>query len=429
MRLHRLTADEQTLVLLDGYGLTRWGLPRKIKSDRKLCAGIEPVLLLSPTDDTLVVGGEHLKQFGMTRAHNFPALGSLDASPSVRAPVVFTPAGHLLSFSTDDPERPERVPELYWTTLHGTSRGRLTLLKPPEVPAAGIDLHHGDSVHAPYTRELLRIDRQGHFVLCDTSRRMGQACMWMGHADAEGQVEVTWSGRMINVQGATLLEAYPTGTSALVISWSAPLQQARVQEIGAAPSEVRVFDTIEPPTYARGTLAYQPDEDTVVVGEERFSISAVSAASAQTAKRPDFLAEHRNAGRGDLIVGRERALFIPWHRESFLDLRAAREIYRKLGPKRRPERVALSRQMKDAMDEMHQAGGYAVVCAFDGFRKHEPWATVHPMAPRARSAGAFPESDALFERLSVLKWTNLTGCYSPSAPDDPPRPWKRTRKW
>jgi hypothetical protein len=155
--------------------------------------------------------------------------------------------------------------------------------------------------------------------------------------------EGAWT-RPLSWHGGRPHRVYPHASGLVVAAVSPRDRVARVARFDAAGAQIGddELPSCTIPVAAGARLAWQRDEDTVVVreasGEERtFSIAAVTETAHAAKKHPraqgkagDWLGDLDNAGRGEILLGEEAVLYLPWHGETVLDLVAAREFHRKL---------------------------------------------------------------------------------------------------
>jgi predicted DNA-binding WGR domain protein len=119
---------------------------------------------------------------------------------------------------------------------------------------------------------------------------------------------------------------------------------------------VRSFSSVDVPVAAFGAVAWQPDEKTVVSesladgARAEFSVSSITRAARRRAKATPLA----NEGRGRILLGTQRTLYLPWHGETVLDLDRAIEFSRKLPKstmKARDTVRAMTRKLEPMLDD------------------------------------------------------------------------------
>lgn len=137
---------------------------------------------------------------------------------------------------------------------------------------------------------------------------------------------------------ASVLQVFPSREEFLLVCFEPRAQQGRALRVGwdgATRGGVVELTLRDLTAFDGARLVYQREVDTVVAldvatgKEQTWSIAGVTAAARAKAKKGKALALD-NAGIGKVVAGAGRVLFVPAHRESFLDLLAAEELPRKL---------------------------------------------------------------------------------------------------
>ena len=168
--------------------------------------------------------------------------------------------------------------------------------------------------------------------------------------------------RPIHLHGGHPHKLYPHAAGLVLTSLSPKEERVYAAFLDLEGMLTSTFDAvgINVPVYANKRLAWQRDEDTIVLreanGTERsFSIEATTRQALSAKKNPrlvgasgDWLGGLTNAGVGQILLGEQALLFVPWHGETILDLIAQTELHRKLPEAEHPVRLSYVKRMQRA---------------------------------------------------------------------------------
>ncbi len=322
--MHRFRPDDSAVLFLDCFGLTRLELPKKVKTDRKIRGGWEGLMGLSDAGDQALV---YDADFWRTYAYSFPAFKPSHRYKRFewREALLLADGDHMLVNNVV-------------RTLDGRETGRLdttpTRILAPLTVGEPRDL--GYYIHDACVPQVCS---QGVFATVEAPDWNWELNYGTCHSDGG---KVTWR-RPLHHHGGHRHNLFPH-TGGLVITTLAP-REAKVHALWLDPNgnEVARFDgtgsTV--PVWAFGRLAWQVDQDTVVVRTDEgecttFSITAATRQAHAVKKHPralpkgDFLGDLPNTGIGEVLLGPGNLLLVPWHCETILDLNNGVEIHRKL---------------------------------------------------------------------------------------------------
>ncbi len=324
--MHRFHPDDSAVLFLDAFGLTRLALPKKVKTDRKIRGGWGGYVDLSETGDRALV---YDADWWRIYTYTFPDLKPWQKYErfQYRQSNLLGDGAHLLDGDTV-------------RTMGGEATGTLTnegckLLKPLRFgPYKDI----GYYIYSAFPGRSYGQDRFAETNTPDwewlldygVCTNTGARCLWR---------------RPLQVHGGHRHGFYPHGEGLVLTSLAPRSAQVYVQWLDEAgnPGRLLQADGITVPVWAFGRLAWQQDEDTIIVEDDEqqrqsYSISAVTRVAHSGKKHPralpkgDFLGDLTNVGAGEILLGPKRVLFVPWHGETILDLTGQTEIHRKLPP-------------------------------------------------------------------------------------------------
>lgn len=323
--MFRFSPGDEAVIFLDCFGVTRLQLPKKVKTDRKVRGTWGSLLSLSDGGEQAMV---YDQQWWRTYAYEFPAL-----KPSHKYDRFEWQNAQVLG----DGEHMLVEHEIV-RTLEGTQTGKVKGGTAKVLPPLDLWATHdlGYYVHEAFPEGSLN---GGAFA-----RVHAPKWTWFlswGRCDRRGGA-VAWR-RPLEAHGGHRHGMFPHAQGLVLTSLSPKLRQVRGQWLDAegtpGPSLEREGVTV--PVWSHGRIAWQADEDTVVVveadgQEERYSISDATRRAHGVSTHPralpkgDFLGDLENTGDGAVLLGERAVLFVPWHCETILDLVAGTEVHRKL---------------------------------------------------------------------------------------------------
>ncbi len=348
--MYRFTADEQHLLLMDCLGLTRWSSPKGLKTDRTFTAGAQGQVSISAAGDAAIA---YRDGWCSTARFDFPSLKKTKSYERFRQPHgVISPDGtrilHTGGFTSD--------PNLILSSIDGA---RLRHTNIPGMDAPLIELGLGESEDNRLLSPLFTVSPDGHFVQADW-----RSPICYGRLDPETleptvllkvrhqPPPVNWSRAWPSASGLVVAVLDPLKATCTIVHFADGREQQRWE-----------LTAISLPAVSETHIAWQPDAGTVICqdrgsgAQETFDIAEITAkAHARKSPRPAWLEGLDSAGRGTLIIGRSRLILLPWHRETFLDLRSGVETPRKLPEQEHHiRRLALS-HIETMVTELRQRG-------------------------------------------------------------------------
>lgn len=168
----------------------------------------------------------------------------------------------------------------------------------------------------------------------------------------------------LKTQADSLAQVFSSGDEFVLVSVTPRAQRGRALRVGwdGVPRGSVVELTLHDLAAFDGSrLVFQRQPDTVVAldlatGEEQtWSIAAVTSAARAKAKKGKALS-FDNAGIGKVVAGAGRVLFVPAHRESFLDLLTEEEVSRKLKAAEQQLRQTVTSWLRAHRAELIDAG-------------------------------------------------------------------------
>ena len=351
--MHR-TLPDGTVFFLDTFGLTRLTPDHKVKTIPQAVATPAKPLALGGEPPTLLVPWLYTYRSKVLDADTLKPISSQKSAPRT-----MLPDGRLLrSYGygpehfriTDDPKAAGATPPVFRQAMWDEARA-LPAIALPEGPSE-------EATYSAYCMPVMHGDRLlfvlEHQLAAGTIRGESASLEWRAPLEARDR---------------SLMQGFADDDGIVLVRF-APIEQRgwvlRLGWDGAPRGPVVELSMMDLAAHDEGRLVYQRDADTVVVrtlagGEERtYSIAAATEAARGKAKKGKALG-FANAGAGKVIAGAGRLLFVPWHRESFLDLIAEEEVPRKLKAAEAKVRASLTKWLVDRRAEVLEGGFLDVI--------------------------------------------------------------------
>lgn len=303
--LHSL--DGEHMALIDGFGLTRVTLPNKVKTERKICDGIDATLTANEDRTQLLAWRS---DWNSMHHLSFPELKGLTKIPRFRlAGFALHPDGQSF-FTLNHPNTtPPRAVAERWTTSEALASSR-ALDASPATTRPALDL--GGDAAEPLRVPRVIATRGIWTVLFDATLYVGDF--------GEDPARLRWRVPIAAPPGA-LMSAHPFEDGRVTLCAFIPrtreLRVARFDAEGRAT--VGTLTALAPPAVLTpDVVLHQTDEESVTRTDlsnhdaERFKLAAI------------------DAGVGRPFGDGAAACLLPWHAESVIDLRTGASIARKL---------------------------------------------------------------------------------------------------
>jgi hypothetical protein len=342
--MYGFSEDEQHLLFMDCFGLTRLSRAKAVKTDAKISGSESAGLVSVAADGSAAATYEDLWDKSVLWA--FPELKSAVRFDRFRERgVVVHPDGrHYLVLEAGQLAiKPLSKTVLLPLRLDAPKPSKQAARKEVRVPLAGgeelPDLKLGDG--RPNVGAPLRVAHDGTLVHWDGQQLIGAALDGMA-------VTVKWRRRLSVPDGARV-DIYADARRCVVL-----LHRGRrwtVVERVAGKDHTRELDSLAVPTVAGRFLLHQPSADRVV------RIDLDNGESQELSLEIASKQGLSHTGPGTIFAGAQgSALFLPQHRESILDLVAEVEIPRKLPAKEFEIRQALLAIARPYVDAARLAG-------------------------------------------------------------------------
>ncbi|MEZ4394912.1 MAG: endonuclease V [Polyangiales bacterium] len=322
---------------VDGFGLTRVSLPDKVKTERRVCAGLDATLSVDAGGRALLAchEGEHeMHHLGL------PALRArtrLDRGRVLGASL--TPEGGFVDVMTDGRATP-RATLRRWSDPFVTPA--FLPLDPASAPTRpGVTLDDAGPSHRP--ARLVTSPRGTWATLLGAS-----PTLLVG--DLEAPVgRLRWSAP-VRVPPGALLTLHPFDEGRVVVAAFLPAAQRvmilRFDAEGEAAPVVELSTRGPAAPLTPEVVLHQRDDGTVVR-------RALSDGVEERTRLPDSA-----CGPGRVFGQGSSAFFLPWHAETVIDLRRGLELDRGLGEHDAPARRALRRVISQANALAQATGSY-----------------------------------------------------------------------
>lgn len=374
--MYNFTSDGTHLLFLDCFGLTRLSRPNKVKTSKQLRGSWCGLAQLSHAGDRALV---YAPDQSLLRLLEFPGLTSARSYKKYELlrPGLHPDGAHLIQDGLSTTQI-AGLPRVWSGDLAGPSLEPIDLLEESPPGWSSLELISNTTAnelrnelerYSDNSIEALTVGPDGTFLYATVD-----------------------SGAGVPTEDAVTFGRFREATRSPTQHWKAPIRLSRrrhqawpeagtVLIVGLDPKRQRAWGalidakgrrrdyawpSLSMPVRSGSKVAYQPDEDRVVVEDletgdklER-SISEATARSMSVKKPPrlttaaEHLGDLENTGRGDLLFhhggpeGEERLLLLPWHRETLIDLIEGIELPRKLPAVSFPIRRELMRAVARA---------------------------------------------------------------------------------
>ncbi len=332
--MYRFSPNDRAVLFLDCFGATRIELPNKVKTIRTIRGGWDsPVTMSQAGDRALIYDGD----WGRLHAFDFPSL---------KASHKYQRFEHGLSFLLADGTRMLNGEKIIG--LDGSPQGALSQTDLQEKP---IEL---------WASRDIGYYNQGAFsnsMGTDGTFALLQSHSWSLEMLYGRDDKVLWR-RPLKLHGGHRHLFYPQTEGLVVTSLSPGARQVFAAWLDTNGEPLNHFEAqgITLPVRHGATIAWQIDDDQVCVRSDsgdlrKYSISEVTQKAHAQKKHPrklpkgDFLGDLKNTGPGQLLLGEDAVLFVPWHGETILNLVDGLEIHRKLPAAEHKPRIAFKRRV------------------------------------------------------------------------------------
>ncbi len=315
--MYGFTPDGAALVFVDCFALTRLSLPRTCKSDRKIRGGVTSGVSISADGSRALTWQRGPDRLILWELPTLKALRRFERGELPGGAQLHPDGARLITLEDD------ALALLDAAANARSVLGRVPLtggrtLPPARVPAT--------------RREPARRDRRALVVRADGSFMVARGDeLLAGTLDAG----VRWRRAL---RGGGRLRLFPGRARATAL-----LERGHRTWLIDHNDALLEITSVSPAVVVDHALAFQPDAGAVVLRDRERDEDAVF----ELAPAPEPAAEH--AGAGTIMLGggdEPPLLYLPWHRETLLDLRAGAELPRKLPPAERATRRDVLRRAR-----------------------------------------------------------------------------------